>query len=158
MVTGRDTGEDSSLNRAALSLYEGSRKGRLCFTSLFSPYYYSFAWWCFSPACSLPPHLLGIWNPPSLFAFLMAVFLEGWDSASPSDCAKVSFILSHLGGKALQWARPLHAQGDGVLDDSTSLLVRMMDFFGELVLQPHFLTLCSVCTRGGGVDFPSLSH
>lgn len=45
-----------------------------------------------------------------------------------------------LGAKALQWAQSLHVQGYGVLDDSISLLLRSLDFFGGIHATILFFT------------------
>lgn len=49
--------------------------------------------WGFSPksACSLPPHFSGDAGP-SLFAFLMEIFLQSWDSGFHCECVKVGYL------------------------------------------------------------------
>lgn len=84
-------------------------------------------------AFCLPPCFSGYMDP-SLFAFFMKAFLEVWDSTFPYDCAKVSFLLSSLGDKA----QSLLAR-DEILDDSISLLVTLMYFFGGTCASTTFL-------------------
>ncbi|KAK3510314.1 hypothetical protein QTP70_001363 [Hemibagrus guttatus] len=67
------------------------------------------------------------------FLLQCSLALEMQPHSYPDDRAKVAFIVSHLGGKALRWAEPLWTQNNPIM----SSLPRFTEHFKEVFGQPE---------------------
>ncbi|KAK3531899.1 hypothetical protein QTP70_034403, partial [Hemibagrus guttatus] len=67
------------------------------------------------------------------FLLQCSLALEMQPHSYPDDRAKVAFIVSHLGGKALRWAEPLWTQNHPIM----SSLPRFIEHFKEVFGQPE---------------------
>ncbi|KAK3508516.1 hypothetical protein QTP70_031804, partial [Hemibagrus guttatus] len=67
------------------------------------------------------------------FLLQCSLALEMQPHSYPDDRAKVAFIVSHLGGKALRWAEPLWIQNHPIM----SSLPRFIEHFKEVFGQPE---------------------
>ncbi|KAK3529972.1 hypothetical protein QTP86_009360 [Hemibagrus guttatus] len=67
------------------------------------------------------------------FLLQCSLALEMQPHSYPDDRAKVAFIVSHLGGKALRWAEPLRTQNNPIM----SSLPRFTEHFKEVFGQPE---------------------
>ncbi|KAK3545249.1 hypothetical protein QTP70_002372 [Hemibagrus guttatus] len=68
------------------------------------------------------------------FLLQCSLALEMQPHSYPDDRAKVAFIVSHLGGKALRWAKPLWTQNHPIM----SSLPRFIEHFKEVFGQPEW--------------------
>ncbi|KAK3574662.1 hypothetical protein QTP86_011571 [Hemibagrus guttatus] len=85
-----------------------------------------------SPVATLAPYS-GLAEDCNGFLLQCSLALEMQPHSYPDDRAKVAFIISHLGGKALRWAEPLWTQNNPIM----SSLPRFIEHFKEVFGQPE---------------------
>ncbi|KAK3530174.1 hypothetical protein QTP86_017748 [Hemibagrus guttatus] len=85
-----------------------------------------------SPVATLAPYS-GSAEDCNGFLLQCSKALEMQPHSYPDDRAKVAFIISHLGGKALRWAKPLWTQNNPIIPS----LPRFIEHFKEVFGQPE---------------------